>query len=53
MWDYIVSNLRTYSTEELYALIEKLDAPGYHWEVGRLWSRKAKSHIPYLVGYKL
>lgn len=53
MWDYIVSNLRTYSTDELHALIAKLDAPGYTWEVGKLWSEKAKCQVPYLVGYKI
>jgi hypothetical protein len=52
MWDYIVSNLRTYSPSELEALIQKLDAPGYTWEVGKLWSKKAKCEVPYLIGYK-
>jgi hypothetical protein len=52
MFDYVVSNLRTYSTKELYSLINQLDAPEYSWEVGKLWSKKARSHIPYLLGYK-
>lgn len=52
MWDYFVSNLRTYSPQELQALIDQLDAPGYKWEYGKLWSKKAMSHIPYLIGYK-
>lgn len=53
MWDYFVSNLRTYSPKELQALVEELDAPGYHWEIGKLWSKKARCHVPYLVGYKI
>jgi hypothetical protein len=52
MWDYIVSNLRTYSTQELHALVNQLDAPDYIWEIGKLWSKKAKCQIPYLIGYK-
>lgn len=53
MWDYFVSNLRTYSTQELYGLIDQLHAPHYQWEVGTLWSKKAACHITYLIGYKL
>ncbi len=52
MWDYFVSNLRTYSPKELESLISRVNAPGYKWEVGRLWSKKAMSHVPYLIGYK-
>lgn len=51
MWDYFVSNLRTYSTKELNTLIQQLDAPGYIWEVGKL-SKKGKGQTPYLIGYK-
>lgn len=52
MWDYLVSNLRTYSSVEMRTLINQLDAPGYHWEYGQLWSKKALSYVPYLIGYK-
>lgn len=52
-WDYIVSNLRTYSTQELHELVGQLHAPGYQWEIGKLWSRQARCHVPYLIGYKL
>jgi hypothetical protein len=52
MWDYFVSNLRTYSCKELQALVKQLHAPGYKWEIGKLWSKKAKCHVPYLIGYK-
>lgn len=53
MWDYFVSNIRTYSSKELQLLINKLDAPGYKWEIGKLWSKKAKIYIPYLIGYSI
>lgn len=52
MWDYFVSNLRTYSETEMRDLINQLHAPGYQWEIGKLWSKKAKCFIPYLTGYK-
>jgi hypothetical protein len=52
-WDYFVSALRTYSTKELTTLINQIDAPGYTWETGKLWSDKAKCYVPYLVGYKI
>lgn len=51
MWDYLVSNMRTYSSKELQQLISQLDAPDYTWEVGVLFSKKAKSQVPYLIGY--
>jgi len=51
MWDYFVSNLRTYSRSELIKLTQELNAPEYQWEVGKLWSSFAKSHVPYLIGY--
>jgi hypothetical protein len=50
-WDFLVSILRTYSPRELQTLIEQLDAPHYHWEIGKLWSRQAKCYVTYLVGY--
>lgn len=52
MWDYFVSNVRTYSTQELKKMINKLDAPEYYWEIGQLWSSKGKCQVPYLIGYK-
>jgi hypothetical protein len=51
MWDYLVSNARTYSSKEFQQLIQQITAPDYTWEYGKLWSPKAKSHIPYLIGY--
>lgn len=51
MWDYIISNLRTYSEKELKILIAQLNAPHFKWEIGQLWSKKAQNNIGYLVGY--
>jgi hypothetical protein len=51
MWDYLVSNLRTYSVTEMQLLLQKVNAPNYQWEVGKLKSQKAKSDIIYLLGY--
>lgn len=53
MWDYFVSNLRTYSPTEMQELINQLNAPGYKWEYGKLWSKKAMCDVPYLIGYKV
>lgn len=51
MWDYFVSNMRTYSEAELRQLVNSINAPHYHWEIGKLWSQKAKCYVPYLIGY--
>lgn len=51
MWDYMISNLRTYSKSEMEGLISQLNAPHYTWEVGKLWAKKARCEVPYLVGY--
>lgn len=51
-WDYFVSCLRSYSPNEMLSLVNRLNAPDYTWEIGRLWSKKGKCHIPYLIGYK-
>jgi hypothetical protein len=51
MWDYLVSNLRTYSRRELEQLVNQLNAPTYRWEIGKLSAKKNKGHVPYLIGY--
>lgn len=50
-WDYIASNVRAYSVEELQALVDQLDAPDYQWDIGKIWSKKAKGYVYYLIGY--
>lgn len=50
-WDGVVSSLRTYSVEEMNALIANLNnKETYNWEVGKLKSGPAK--ILYLLGTK-
>ena len=52
MWDYLVSIFRAYSLRELQALTQKIRADHYHWEFGKLKSRKRKAGVVYLIGYK-
>ena len=49
MWDGFVSNLRTYSVEELRDLVDKVDSPRYTWKIGRARSIGA-SRVTYAVG---
>jgi hypothetical protein len=51
-WECMVSNLRTYSPQELRGLVNKLDAPNYTWDIGKMQSGSADCNITYLVGYK-
>jgi hypothetical protein len=52
-WDGLVSNLRTYSTGELWEIVNSTDWKKYHWEIGtepiKNYGMKAK--ITYLIGY--
>ncbi|WP_281321968.1 hypothetical protein [Flavobacterium aestivum] len=51
LWDGVVSSLRTYSVEEMNALIANLNnKEAYNWEVGKVKSGPAK--ILYLLGTK-
>ncbi len=52
LFDGFVSCLRTYSPEELQALVDSLPANDYHWEVGELGTRKFQP-VTYLMGYPL
>lgn len=52
MWEYFVSCLRTYSPKELEALVKQVNAPDYHWDIGKIWSKQGMCHITYLIGYK-
>lgn len=49
VFDGVVSCLRTYRTQELREIIEKLAAGGYRWEIGELSTGKVP--ITYLIGY--
>lgn len=50
LWDGMVSNLRSYSIEELEALTVGLDEPWYCWQAGRIPS-VGLSRVTYLVGW--
>ncbi len=51
-WDGIVSNLRTYSPEELEEMIRPLRDEDYVWEIGEQWSPwPFRMPITYLLGY--
>jgi hypothetical protein len=51
LWDGIVSCFRIYSTRELRLLVDSLDAPDYHWEIGRDRIPGTPAHMIHLVGY--
>lgn len=50
MWDYCISNLRTYSEKELHSLVDQVHATHYVWEIGKLTSG---AKTPYLIGYPI
>jgi hypothetical protein len=50
LFDGLVSCLRTYSVEELRALVEGLDAKDYQWEIGEVKSTVGPIRITYLIG---
>ena len=49
MWDGFVSNLRTYSVEELQHMVRHLHDPGYRWQVDKIRSI-GLSRVTYLIG---
>jgi hypothetical protein len=51
LFDGIISSLRTYSPEELRALVADLDAPDYTWEIGKQSAPRTPVPITYLIGY--
>jgi len=49
MWDGFVSNLRTYSVEELRDLVRQTGGQGYEWKIGRVRSL-GLSRVTYAIG---
>lgn len=49
-WDGLVSQLRTYSPDDLRALTADLQAPDYQWTIGSLTAPGIPFSVPYLVG---
>jgi hypothetical protein len=51
LWvDGLVSCLRTYSVEEMSALVAELEGPIYDWEIGRLPSPISPIGVTYAIG---
>ena len=50
MWDGFVSNLRTYSVEELRDLVRQTGGQGYEWKIGRARSI-GLSRVTYAIGW--
>lgn len=46
-WDGTVSQLRTYSVEELRNMVSEINSETYYWEMGKL------EYITYLIGYPI
>jgi hypothetical protein len=53
LFDGIVSCLRTYRPQELRAIVEKLSAPGYAWQIGEYAKSRESMPITYLIGSPL
>jgi hypothetical protein len=52
-WDAVVSNLRTYTVEDLQAMVLDLDDPDYVWEAGQLPGEGRNPPVTYLLGHPL
>lgn len=52
-WDGLISNIRTYSVNELWEIVNSTDWKKYHWEIGSkpIRTHGMKGNITYLVGY--
>jgi hypothetical protein len=54
MFDTIVSCFRTYSPEELRALIKDIEGgDAYYWDIGVETFERTKAGITYLIGYPM
>lgn len=51
MFDGIVSCLRTYTPEELQAMVDSVEAPNYRWEIGIEHIGILPVGVTYLIGY--
>jgi len=49
-WDGLVSQLRTYSAQELEAFTRDLESPEYRWEAGLIEIPRMPAGVPYLIG---
>ena len=49
-WDGLVSNLRTYSTDQLIKLVQDLEKDSYRWEIGETKIFGFPYKVPYIIG---
>jgi hypothetical protein len=49
-WDGLVSQLRTYSVQELGEFTRDLQSEAYHWETGLIQIPRMPAGVPYLIG---
>lgn len=49
-FDGLVSNLRTYTPEELHAMVRPLRREGYRWEIGEVRHPVLPTKVGYLLG---
>lgn len=52
VFDGIVSNLRTYTVAELEALVARIDAPDFEWEIGTVPMPRTGLRATYLLGWR-
>ncbi|MCP4594378.1 MAG: class I SAM-dependent methyltransferase, partial [bacterium] len=52
LFDGIVSNLRTYTVQELEELTRSIDLPGFQWEVGTAAMPRTRLKATYLFGWR-
>ena len=52
-WDGIVSQLRTYSVNELKELTQGLQSPEYGWEIGLMQIPNMPAGLPYVIGRRI
>ena len=49
-WDGLVSQLRTYSVDDLREMTSGLESPGYRWEAGLIRAPAFPMGVPFLTG---
>jgi hypothetical protein len=49
-FDGLVSSLRTYSIQELQALVNSLDAPSFDWQIGSVKATAGPIPVTFLIG---
>lgn len=52
LWDTVVSNLRSYTVDELRAMVESIDAPDFTWKIGTVPMARAPMRTTYVVGWR-